>query len=128
MGKYSRLSGQRPPPPPPWKIHPVWRGLGCLLILIGPVLAYITADILVAMTMKEGWYPVPAELARVVRLPLIEINVPHFFANMLVAALLLLFGFALIMILYTVIFAIAGPGRYGPLDAPPVRERPRRSR
>lgn len=125
MGKYSRLSGQRPPPPPPWKIHPVWRGIGCLLLLIGPVLAYITADILVSMTLSEGWYPLPRDLVRPYTIPLIGLRVNHLFANLMVTALLLLFGFALIMILYTVIFAIAGPGRYTPLDSPPVRESPK---
>jgi len=128
MGKYGRLAGQAPPPSPPWKIHPVWRGIGCFLILIGPVMAYIVADMLVAMTMSEGWYPLPRDLTRPYQIPLIEITVPHLFANLMATALLLLLGFALIMILYTIIFSVAGPGRYTPLDSPPVRDMPKRNR
>jgi len=128
MGKYGRLAGQAPPPPPPWKIHPVWRGIGCLLILIGPVMAYLIADMLVTMTISEGWYALPRDLTRPYQIPLIEITVPHFFANLMATALLLLLGFALIMIAYTLIFSVAGPGRYTPMDSPPVREMPKRQR
>lgn len=124
MGKYGRLAGQAPPPPPPWKIHPVWRGVGCLLLLIGPVMAYIIADILVAMAMTEKWYPLPRDLTQTYTIPTVNIAVPHFFANLLVTALLLLLGFAVIMFLYSIIFGLAGPGRYTPLDSPPVRDRP----
>jgi hypothetical protein len=99
-----------------------------LLFLIGPVLAYLTAGILVTMALEEGWYPIPGDLLRPFTLPLIQVTMDHFYANMMVTAILLLFGFAMIMVIYTIIFAVAGPGRYTPLDAPPVRESPKRRR
>jgi len=121
MGKYGRTSQLTPPPEKKWAVHPVWRGIGCILFPIFPVMAYIIADMLVKMNMEQGWYPIPAELTRTLRIPYVDISLPHFFINMMVTALLLLFGFAVIMVLYTLIYAIAGPGRYGPMDAPPVR-------
>jgi len=84
-------------------------------------MAYIIADLLVKMNLEQGWYPIPAELSRTLRVPFLDFALPHFYINLMVTALLLLIGFALIMVIYTLIYAIAGPGRYGPMDAPPVR-------
>ena len=48
-----------------------------------------------------------------------------FFGDLLIAGVFLLIGFALIMIVYSIIYSIMGPPRYGPLDAPPVSGRGR---
>ncbi len=121
MGKYNRSGHMVPPPEKKWAVHPIWRGIGCILLLIVPFMVYIIADLLVEMNMENGWYPIPAELTSTLRVPFVNFALQHFFINLMVTALLLLFGFALIMVIYTVIYAFAGPGRYGPMDAPPVR-------
>ena len=123
MGKYNRLSGQAPPPPPPWKIHPIWRGIGCILFLVGPIIAYIVSDLLVQMAIERRWLPVPPELSRVFYYRPMGLAIPHFYGNLMVTALLLLLGVALIMVLYTLIYALAGPPRYSPLDSPPIRRK-----
>jgi hypothetical protein len=128
MGKYSKLSRQVPPKPRPWNVHPIWRGIGCILFLIGPFIAFAAADLIVQMDIDNGWYPVPPELSRQLVINPLGLTLRHFFANLMVTALLLLLGFALIMVVYSLIYALMGPKRYGPLDAPPIRRRTRPSR
>ena len=134
MGKYDRSSYRTPPPQRPWRIHPIWRGIGCLWLLISPVLAYAVASMLVEYDMKTGFFPVPYELTRTVTIPLARffpinnLNAPHLYANLLVSALLLLIGFGVVMVIYAIIYSMMGPSRLGPLDAPPIRRKTRKSR
>ena len=45
MSKYK--SYQAPPPERRYKIHPIWQGIGCIMLLVVPVLAFIAAQVLV---------------------------------------------------------------------------------
>jgi hypothetical protein len=142
MGKYDRSSYRTPPPQRPWKIHPIWRGIGCLWFLISPVLAYVIASLLIQYDMKTGFFPVPADLTRPVTIPLARIfprnnyipitinnlTISHLYANLLVTAILLLVGFGVVMVIYAIIYSMMGPKRLGPLDAPPIRRKTRKSR
>ncbi len=142
MGKYDKASYRTPPPQRPWKIHPIWRGIGCLWFLISPVLAYAIASLLVQYDMKAGFFPIPADLTRQVTIPLARIfprnnyipitinnlTVPHLYANLMASALILLVGFGIVMVIYAIIYSMMGPKRLGPLDAPPIRRRTRKSR
>jgi hypothetical protein len=55
-------------------------------------------------------------------------GVSYFFATLIVAVLLTLVGFGLITVLYSLIYRLVGPSRYGPFDAPPEWGRPNRRR
>ena len=134
MGKYDRSAYRTPPPQRPWRIHPIWRGIGCLWFLISPVLAYTIANLLVKYDMKTGFFPISADLTRTVTIPIgryFPINnlvVPNLYANLMVTALLLLVGFGVVMVIYAIIYSMMGPKRLGPLDAPPIRRKTRKSR
>ena len=125
MGKYQKLSRQAPPPPRPWAVHPIWRGIGCLMLIIGPIVAVAAAHILLDMNLEQAWFAVPREFAAPFTFSAVNYTVDHFFGDLLLAAVFLLIGFALIMIVYSIIYSIMGPPRYGPLDAPPVSGRGR---
>jgi hypothetical protein len=125
MGKYQKLSRQAPMAPRPWKVHPIWRGIGCLMVLIGPIVAIAGAHTLLEMNQEQLWFPVPPEFAAPFTIPGANYTVNHFFGDLLLAGVLLFIGFAFIMIVYSIIYSIMGPPRYGPLDAPPVSGRGR---
>src|SRR5512138_4027667 len=58
MGKYSTLS--KPQPKPRNKdVHPIMRGIGCILMIVVPVLAYGVSILLVSYGGSHGW-PIPA--------------------------------------------------------------------
>jgi hypothetical protein len=134
MGKYDTASYRTPPPRRPWTIHPIWRGIGCLWLLISPVIAYAIASLLVKYDMETGIFPIPTDLSRSVTIPFARyfpinnLTVPNMYANLMVTALILLIGFGVVMVIYAIIYSVSGPSRLGPLDAPPIRRKTRKSR
>ncbi|HEX7974486.1 MAG TPA: hypothetical protein VF498_08775 [Anaerolineales bacterium] len=125
MGKYTKFEAPRAARKP-WTIHPIWRGIGCLLLVLIPILSYAGAVLLVQTNLMQGWIFLPRELIHTVTLPLVG-PVPFLLANLLTALLLSLLGFGVLTLLYTLVYKMVGPSRYGPLDAPPER-RPNRRR
>lgn len=123
MGKYGKLSRQVPPPQRPWSVHPIWRGIGCLMVIIGPFVAIAAAHLVLNTNQEQGWFPIPPEFSSPFTLPGINYTVDHFFGDLLLAGVFLLIGFAVMMIVYSIIYSIMGPPRYGPLDAPPTQGR-----
>jgi len=122
MGKYDKYSPSSFAPGRPWDIHPVWRGIGCLFMLLIPVLSYAGAIVLVEANLRDGWVPLSRELAAEVLVPAIG-PVPHLYANLIAAALLMLLGFGLLVVFYSLLFRLVGygPPKPGLKDAPPVR-------
>ena len=125
MSRYdyqSRIQKQRP-----WKVHPIWRGIGCLLIIMIPVMSYAGAVLLVRENMQQGWIPMPYELARPVTIPLVG-AVSYLYAYLLAAGVLAVLGFASVTVIYSLMYSRMGPPRFGPTDAPSEEHRRRRRR
>jgi predicted permease len=118
MSKYMKYNRRSMIPEKPWQIHPIWRGIGCVLMLLIPVMSYAGAALLVQENLKQRWVPVPALLYQSVAIPGLPV-IPYLYANLAVAVLLSLIGFGVVMIAYALIYRLVGPPRYGPLDAPP---------
>jgi hypothetical protein len=127
MTKYDKFSIRSRQAERPWKIHPVWRGIGCLMMVLIPIISYAGAVLLVQANVAARWLPTPRELAQTITIPYIG-RIPYLFANLLVAVVLMLAGFGILTLLYSLMYRVLGPPRYGPLDAPPERYRPRRQR
>ncbi len=68
MGKYMKYRYQQVKERR-WKIHPIWRGLGFLLIILVPLMSFAGAILLVRQNFQHGWVRVPAELLRSITLP-----------------------------------------------------------
>ena len=124
MTRYDKYNPQANMPKRPWSIHPIWRGIGCFMMVLIPVMAYAGAVLLVEENTSQGWLPMPRELAQTIPLPMIG-NVPHLLANLVVALALSLVGFGVFTAIYSLFFSMVGPSRFGPLDAPPVRREDR---
>lgn len=127
MAKYRQYDRGSAVKKAPWEIHPIWRGIGCMLMIIIPIMAYAGAALLVEANFTQRWVPVPYELAKTVSLPMIG-AVPNLYAILIVTAILSLFGFGLMTFLFSLFYRMVGPPRYGPLDMPPVRQAPRKRR
>lgn len=128
MTKYDKYHLQRSLRDRPYEIHPIWRGIGCLLIIISPIIAYSLAHILVNMNLDNGWYVIPRELAQTILIPGINFAIPYLYAKLMLTVIFLILGAGLLMIIYAMIYQLFGPGRFGPLDAKPVRQNPKRKR
>lgn len=134
MKKYERKKEERP-----WKVHPVWRGIGCFMIIIMPVMAWAGAKLF----LETNNIVVLPEILN--KLVLINISgqgtvdtATNWFNNFtsgmgitygqLFFTLVFLFlGYGLISILYSLLYSIIGPPRYSQFDARPMPT-PRRRR
>lgn len=123
MAKYSSYNRRTPLDERPWTVHPIWRGIGCVLMLLIPIMAYAGAILLVQANLQQGWVPLPASLLRSITIPYLG-DVEHLGANLAVAVLLSFIGFALLSFFYSIFYRIMNPDPLGPLDAKPVRNRP----
>jgi hypothetical protein len=97
-------------------IHPVWRGIGCFLLILLPIVAFAGAKILVQTNSRQRWVQMPSELMGAFTLPIIG---RVFYADLALTVILIVIGFAILTVAYSVIYRIIGIPRYGPLDSPP---------
>lgn len=130
MGRYKTTI--RKSPRGPREPGPIWRGIGCLLIVIVPVLSYAAAVVTMPFFLERGL--IPRDLLFTPQIPswlwyapvLAQIIQFLFVRYAIYAALLLTFLYILVIsgffsLLYAVMYRIAGPSRFGPLDAPPPK-------
>ncbi len=136
MGKYAKYTRQIPPRPR--EAHPIWRGIGCILILIIPSLSFASAALLVNYGLGQGW-PIPQEWLGYIYFPdwvwkipaLASIAGPIAGYNNLKAVLAFFFVVLILLIgLYSTIYAFAyrvlGPPRYTAVDVPPSGRKAKR--
>lgn len=129
MGKYGSMN-MRQPPPPPTSLHPIWRGFGCMISLIIPIISYAGSFMLIDTGSQLGW-PIPYQLMGHPAIsPLLwKINalVPlwvfiqsqnNLYAILALALLFTIILETLISIVYALMYRSSVP-RYGPLDVPP---------
>lgn len=115
------------------EIHPVWRGIGFVIILIIPILAYAGADVLVRYGLENRW-PIPYQLIGQPRLPSFIWKMPvlpqvlrpifgwtNLYANLVVAIILIILLAGFFSFIYAMMYRVIGPPRYGPTDVPPPK-------
>jgi hypothetical protein len=131
VSRYSTAA--RPPPRPPRQLPSIWRGIGCLLMILVPVIAWMLASATIEQGLQLGW-PMPYQLMGYAVMPralwgiqgmapvlsFLEAQ-PHLYADLLLCLAYTILGGALISVIYSFVYRIVGPPRYGPLDAPPPR-------
>jgi hypothetical protein len=96
-------------------------------MIIIPIMSYAGAILLVRWDAKTKWIPIPKEFAMTIKIPFVDWSIRYFGANLVVALVLALVGFAVLMSLYALVYRAVGP-QGSPLDAPPIRRKTRRSR
>ena len=94
------------------KIHPIWRGIGCIMIILLPAMSYAGAVELVKANYFQGWIRMPIELTG-------PSQFPYLYAYLLVGTMLLLIGSGLLITIYSLFYRVMTGPRQGPLDASP---------
>ena len=109
------------------KIHPIWRGVGFALMILSPIMAYATAEILLTENAKTGWLQIPADL--IMKCPnsdffgkiLCNISQDSMILVKIIATVALALVFlVMLQFIYFLVMRIFAPPRYGPMDVPPV--------
>lgn len=138
MAKYR--SYERQPVERTREIHPVWRGIGCIILILIPIMAYLGTTLLVQQGVKDQW-PMPTDLMGHPQLPpwLYQFaftrqfaqpisSVDNLYAIVTGTILLTILAFGVLALIYSWSYKAVGPGRYTPLDAPEVDRTARRRR
>ncbi|MBN2046946.1 MAG: hypothetical protein JW750_03795 [Anaerolineaceae bacterium] len=93
------------------ELHPVWRGIGCVIIILTPVIAYTGALVLFSLNQEKNWVAIPRDM-------LIKASDPYILIKIGLAVILAIILFALFLLVTFVFNSILGPSRYGPHDVP----------
>jgi hypothetical protein len=120
MGKHSPYTRYQATPRKK-EIHPIWRGVGFLLIVLTPIMAYAGALVLLDENVKQGWVRIPAELIASGTDPLL-------YAKIILTVVLVFLLYIVFSLVTFVLYRLFAPPRYGPYDVPPVHYRGRRYR
>jgi hypothetical protein len=117
------------------EVNPVMRGIGCILIVLVPILAYGTAVYLVDYGIRTGW-PIPATWLGIIAIPPLLLKLGgltiiwnflrdqnNLLANLVFALAITIVIFGILAIIYGFTYKLFGPPQYGPTDMPPIRGR-----
>ena len=129
MSKYG--SFRKAVPPKSYEPHPIWRGIGCFIMLILPVLSYVISVLTIDYGIKQG-IRLPDGLAGYPVMPEVLFRVPglvnmlfwiqgqnNLYAYLLVAFFILVLSGGVLALIYAVMYRISGPSPYSQFDAPP---------
>lgn len=115
MSKHKIYRTEQHVKPSKLPIHPIWRGIGCILIIVLPVMSYFIATYFITNRNKYPWIIIPQDLI------IYQIKDSLLGVKLLYAGILLLAIAAVLALLTFAIFRIFGPSRYGPRDIPPEK-------
>jgi len=134
MGKYERYQQKKQAKR---EINPIWRGVGCLLIILVPLLSYGLMLVSTPPILATGL--VPYQLLGFVHFPdwafrfkmtsdiaLFIGSINNLWFSIIIFLLILLILTAIISIFYSVMYQAVGPARYTPQDAPPSKYKPKK--
>ncbi len=132
MTKYS-VASRRGAKGPEKEVHPIWRGVGCFMMLFIPFLSWFLATLTMQAAVDGGW-PVPYQLMGYPTMPPDMLRVPvlssigfflqaqqNLYGVVLLTILYIVIIGALLSAIYSVAWKFVGPSPYGPLDAPPPK-------
>ena len=132
MGKYSSYNRQQAKPRATG-VHPLMRGIGCIMIVLVPILSYGVAVLLVNYGFQHGWPIPPTWYGPPTIHPLLlklQGLTPiwdflrlqdNLIANVIFAVAIMVVVGGIMSIIYGYMYSIFGPPRYGPTDVPPLR-------
>ena len=129
MAKYAKYARKSVPRP---EANPIWRGIGCILIVVVPVISYALMVIFIPAIIATNL--VPYELLGYVRFPEWVLRAPilsniafyigginGLWLKLIAFFVILLLLTALFSLLYTMVSQLIGPPRYSDKDAPPPK-------
>ncbi len=137
MGKYTTYK-KTPPKPRNLGVHPVMRGIGCIMMIVVPMLSYGIALLLIDYGIRNGW-PLPPNWLEPISIPPLLLGLRgldpiwNFLLRQdnLIAIVVFTIGITVVIgglmsVLYGYMYSLFGPPQYGPQDAPPIRVKVKR--
>jgi hypothetical protein len=98
------------------EIHPVWRGIGILMLIIIPVISFILALLLIQGNHDNHWFAYPAAI-------IIRWQDPLILVKVILTVIFIFIFYGLFTFITALAYRIFGSPRYGPTDVPPEQFR-----
>jgi hypothetical protein len=104
------------------EIHPIWRGVGFVLMIFLPILSYIGAMVIMDYNNTMHWFPIPNEF--IVRWK--NWQDPYILMRLFITVLLCFLIYALFSLVTFFMHSLFGPKRYIAPDIAPLRKKRRK--
>lgn len=130
MGKYSSSSRKPPAKPKQRGPHDIWRGIGCMMMLIIPVISIAAGIGTIDYAIKSRWF-IPYELLGTPRFPSLFYKsnglmavlgpfttIQNLYGYIVASLFYMLIIGGLVSLIYAIIYRFVGPSRYGPQTPP----------
>jgi hypothetical protein len=101
MGRYQQY--ERQSKENAGRVHPVWRGIGFILMGLIAVMSYAGANLLVEANKTNQWVEVPPEIAYAFPWA------PDLYAELIVAIFLAMIGFGIMTVIYSLVYQVSRP-------------------
>ena len=120
MGKHDSFSSHSKQRRKEVKIHPIWRGVGFIFIIMIPILSYVAAGEIINQNNLYHWFVIPSDiLARKGDL-LFMLGGSLINVKLMITFSIAFVLFALFMLITFLINSLFGSSRYGTYDLPPL--------
>lgn len=127
MGRYRETVRQKQKATGP---APIWRGIGCMLIILVPIISYAASDVTMPFFLNRGLVPrellfTPETPEWLQIAPVVAQAYRFLFGRYAILATLgltilyIVFIGGILSVLYAFMYRMTAPSRYGPMDAPP---------
>jgi hypothetical protein len=93
-------------------IHPVWRAIGCILLIVIPFISYVAADYIIQNRAVFSWVIIPREMV------VSNLHDPLLLVKLFYTAIFVAILYLVMTLITFVSNRLFGPGRYGPYDIP----------
>lgn len=131
MGRHSvQQTARKEAPKGP---HPVWNGLGCLMLVVVPAIS-IALSVVVLQVIQANKWPFPYQLLGYPSFPdflystkgLSQLfgtidNIQNLYAYIVLSLIIMMIVGGILSFAYALTYRFVGPSKYGPTDAPPVK-------
>lgn len=99
-------------------VHPVWRGIGFIMIVLIPLLGYGLTITILDLNSQNNWFPIPPEFM------IYKWGLDPYILVKVGMTLAISFVFYAIFLFFTyIINSLFAPKRYVPPDLPPVKRK-----
>ncbi len=122
-------------PNPRTYIHPIWSGIGCILVVLIPLAGWALSAPALNAAIAKG-ISISPELSKAVWIPSLSLGessiggmwVSLFYARLLFTSVLSVVVFTILTLVYSLIYRMSGGGKGNPLDLDMPRSSGRRRR
>lgn len=104
-------------------VHPVWRGIGCIFVLIAPILSIAIGNEIVLSGFIQQYVRFPRNWMRPFTIPGLNYTIEAFYGTLVVAVVVMFLLFTIYFTTYAALYKISAPSPYGPTDVPPIRKK-----